>query len=465
MNPAVLSLPIGFSVRLHSDVAVGRYLVAGSRLVRASSSAQAMLRGRRLRVTSSGSATLAARLLDLDLADPETDEVLERTVDDMMVVVPVRDNVAGIDRLLAGLAPELACIVVDDASTDARGIARVVERHGARLIRLDHNVGPAAARDLGARCVETSLVVFVDSDVEVDARSLRRLSVHFADPGLAAVAPRIKSRRTGGWLGYYEFSSGSLDLGATSATTRAWSAVSYVPSACLMMRVDDVAEGFDPRMRSGEDVDLVWRLQDAGRRVRHAAEVEVLHDPRRSLGAWLARKAFYGTSAAQLAQRHGDRMAPAVLTPLAAATAAGLLLQRPWSIALAVGAGTAAWRGSRSAYPDLPAAQHRAVVTATWVAVARQTSGLVLRHWSPLSLLLCMCSHRARRVVGTMAVVDGLVAYRALRPRMDPVRFVALRRAEHLAYGMGVWWGAARAGSWRCLAPRWLPSSSGQRGS
>lgn len=447
-------LPEGFEVRLHDEVEVGARLVAGTRIVRMSDAARRMLVGRELTVSSAASAALAAKLLDLDLADPVLAKVAAPGLDDVTVVVPVRDNSAGVDRLLSALGPQVPCIVVDDASADPQALADAVEAHGATLIRLDRNVGPAAARDVGLRDVRTRLVAFVDSDVEASAATLVGLAAQFADPGLAAAGPRIRSSGGRLWFERYEDACGSLDLGPAPATARPWSRVAYLPSACLVARVDALGTGFDPRMRSGEDVDLVWRLQAAGHRIRYVAELEVRHDVRGTVGAWLGRKAFYGSSAAPLAARHGDRVAPAVLTPLGAAAIAGVLLQRRWSWGVAFGCAGWIARDARRRLPELTVRQRLGFARAAAGAMSRQTSALALRHWWPATLVLAAASPRARRAVAVMTVVDGVVAHRSSGTELDPVRFTIARRADDLAYGAGVWWGALRARSARCLMPR-----------
>ena len=68
---------------------------------------------------------------------------------------------------------------------------------------------------------------------------------------------------------------------------------------------------FDATLRGGEDVDLVWRLADAGWDVRYVPASTVEHDGPATLGEFLARRAFYGTSAAPLARRHPGALAPA----------------------------------------------------------------------------------------------------------------------------------------------------------
>ncbi len=81
-----------------------------------------------------------------------------------------------------------------------------------------------------------------------------------------------------------------------------------------------------------EDVDLVWRVLAAGWRVRYEPASVVRHDHRTTLGPWLRRKAYYGTGAALLADRHGSDVAPLVLNPWTAALAVSVLAQRRWSL-------------------------------------------------------------------------------------------------------------------------------------
>lgn len=455
------AIPDGFTVQLHADVEVGDWLVCGARVIRLSSVARKLLTDRQLVVSSTASATLAAKLLDLDLADPV--DLTGGPTLSLTVVVPVRDNAAGVDRLLAGLAGGAACIVVDDASRDPHELAGVVGRHGAELLRLDRNVGPAAARDAGLARVATDLVAFIDSDVQITLGSLERLGGYFADPALAAAAPRVRSRNGARAFQRYEAACGSLDLGGTSATIRPWSRVSYVPSACLVARVDALGEGFDPRLRSGEDVDLVWRLLAAGHRVRHVADVEALHDVRSTPAAWLGRKAFYGTSAAALAQRHGDLVAPAAVTSAGALVVAGALVQRPWSWAVAGGGLGWMLAQTRRRLPGLAPRQQLTIVGVTARELGRQTCGVALRHWWPLSLLLAVASARARRGLVLLAVADTLAAHRASGTALDPLRFGLARRADDLAYGAGLWWGAAQARSVRCLLPRLVRTRSARR--
>jgi hypothetical protein len=101
-----------------------------------------------------------------------------------------------------------------------------------------------------------------------------------------------------------------LDLGAQSALVVPNGTVSYVPSACLVVRRASFGAGFDESLRVGEDVDFVWRLHDEGWLVRYVADVVVSHRARASWASWWRQRVRYGQSSSELAKRHGDRLAP-----------------------------------------------------------------------------------------------------------------------------------------------------------
>ncbi|MDF1605342.1 mycofactocin biosynthesis glycosyltransferase MftF [Nocardioides sp. YIM 152315] len=458
-----MTLPTGFRVRVGADVRVhdgGRTLVGGSplRVLRLREPAPALARGQVLEAADRTTTAVAERLLAAGLAAP----VLDRTVEaDLTVVIPVRDRADRLDRVLAALdqdGVELPVVVVDDASRDPAAVAAAAARHGARLVTLTTNVGPAGARNAGLDRVRTAYVAFVDSDVVVDAQTLRGLAGHFADPQVAAVGPRVRGiarheqpRRFERW----DVDGLSLDLGAEPALVRPWSKVGWLPSACLLARVGDLEDAaFEHGRRVGEDVDLVWRLIRRGRHVRYDPTYVAEHDSRGTWRTWLGRKAFYGSGGAWLAQRHGDWMAPAVLSPVPALGAAALLGQRRWSVPCALGALALVRLRLGRTLPDTPDRPPLATALTAEVAVStlRQTCHLLLRHWWPGAAAAGLVSRRARRAVAAAMVWD-LLDHRDVPAARAPEAFVA-RRLDDLAYGAGLWWGALRARSLRVLLPR-----------
>lgn len=158
---ADLRVTLDDSVRRYAQGAV---LVGGSplRLLRLSDTGVATLaRWLDGETVGPGAAdrTLVRHLLDAGLVHPLAGRGLLGPAD-VTLVVPVKDNAAGVARLVAATVELGDHIVVDDGS--ACSVA------GAR-IRHDEPRGPAAARNTGARLARTELVAFLDSDTRPEA--------------------------------------------------------------------------------------------------------------------------------------------------------------------------------------------------------------------------------------------------------------------------------------------------------
>jgi len=332
----------------------------------------------------------------------------------------------------------------------------VCAAHGARLVRREASGGPAAARNTALAHVDTPTIAFLDSDCTPRPGWLEALIGHFADPLVGAVAPRVTGDRPPtrvGAVARFAAARSPLDLGPRPARVVPGGRVSYVPTAALVVRRQALGDGFDPALRYGEDVDLIWRLHAAGWRVRYDPAAVVDHAEPARLPALLARRFHYGTSAAPLAVRHPGRLAPFVVHPWSAAVAGLVLARRPGLAALVAAAqGVALARRLRPAgagprdavaWPARGAAQ--TVVaggrTATMLAPAVLAAGAACRRTRPAALVLLLASPAAE--------------WAARRPALDPVRWAALSVADDVAYGAGVWAGAVRARTGAPLRPAW----------
>lgn len=466
-----MNLPNGFRVKLADDTTVLHdrvALVGGSPLtsLRLAPRARTCLQQRQLTVTDPVSAHVADRLLATNLGQPDLTDFPLPSPNELTVVIPIRDRPEQLDRCLGALAG-LTCLVVDDASFDAVAVAEVAARHGATLLSLEHNVGPAGARNAGLARVRTPYVAFVDSDVQVDSDDLLRLARHFADPAVVLVGPRVVGRSAGSrprWYGRYETHDSSLTLGNRPGSVRPGAAVAWLPSACLVGRTAALGAGFDQRLRVGEDVDLVWRLTDAGHRVRYDPHVQARHDIRGSMREWLGRKAFYGTGSASLAARHGNYVAPAALSPATGLTAAAVLMRSRWASPLIAAALIRGQHSVQQLLPNEPGAASLATRVAArglgWAV--RQETALLLRHWWPAAGIAGVVSPQARRALRTALVIDLAVVLHEMTdlPLRDLPAHFAARRLDDLAYGAGVWWGAVSTRSATALLPRWRRSGN-----
>ncbi len=360
------------------------------------------------------SSTLTDRLLDAGAIHPRNppNATSVFTVDDVTVITPQLGGVAATDGR----------VVVDDGSTPPIAGA---------TIRLDANSGPGAARNAGRALATTPLVAFVDADVDLLADVgigcwLTSLLPHFDDPRVALVAPRVVGEP-----------GSPLDLGNEPARIRAGTRVGYVPAAAIVVRADalDAVGGFDPALRFGEDVDFVWRLDQAGWRCRYEPASTVWHEPRSNWPDRLRQQAGYGSAAAPLALRHPNALAP--------------MHTNGWAVG--------SWLSALAGHPAIAAVTVGASVT----SLVRKLTG-VSTAWS---IRTALNSHlRGIRQLGVVLrrvwwPPLAVFAFFSKRMRLVAVGAVALdvrATPTDVAYGWGVWSGMIRHRTWRPLIPKFV---------
>lgn len=451
------ALPAGFRVALDPGVRRidgGRALVGGSpvRLLRVTSAGAGVLD----RLTAGGpvppgpgGSRLVRRLLDTGMAHPRLDAVDPVFgPGDVAVVIPIRGGDDQLAPTLAALGPVGEVVVVDDGSPTP-----VAAPEGVRVLRHQRSRGPGAAREAGWRSTDLPVVAFVDAEVVPAAGWLPGLLAHLADPAVGAVAPRTVAAGGSGRLAAYDADRSPLDLGPAEATVRPGSLVPYVPTAALVVRRTalEAAGGFDPDLRFGEDVDLVWRLVAAGWTARYAPDVTVTHPVRPDGRAWLRQRFAYGSSAGPLAARHGAAVAPLRLSGWSAAAWGLAAVGHPGLGALVAAGSTAALAGKLRGL-DHPGAEAVRLAGRGHLLTGRAIAHAVRRAWLPAALAAGIASRRLRPAVATAVLGPAVVDLM----RRGPVA-AALHLADDAAYCAGVW-----VGSWRARAGRaLLPAGSG----
>ena len=402
---------------------------------------------------------LARRLLDAGVAHPDPPP-RPRSTEPCTIVVPVYGHAERLERCLAALTGDFPVIVVDDGSSGGHAIEAVADRHGARYVRHAENRGASAARNTGLRLATTPLVAFLDADCIPPAGFPDALLDHLADPAVALVAPRIVSLGArAGRIAAYERCHSALDMGPNPSLVRPYSWVWYVPSAAMVSRRAALGAGFDEDLELGEDVDLVWRLHDAGWHVRYEPRTCVAHEDRIDAIAWYRRRVAYNESVAPLLRRHPERLPALFASPLAA-LGWGAWLSGSWPAL----AGLIALRGarlSRAASGRLPRVRAWAARAAVGVTFreGRELWRALAGPWSPFALAAVAACHR-RGLTGRLAVLlaTGIVAdWLEDRPALDPLSYAALRLADESARGAGIWIACIRARDFRALLPRRQP--------
>jgi mycofactocin glycosyltransferase len=393
--------------------------------------------------------SIARLLIDRGFAHPMHDRSASPAI---TVVVPAYGRTAALGRCLESLRKK-EVIVVDDGSLDSAAVAATAAAGGARLIRHAENRGPAAARNTGLRETSGEFVAFMDSDCTADPGWLDALAAHFADPLVALVAPRVlPDIRGAGFLARHEMARSALDMGRLPELVKPGARLSFVPSAAIVVRRSAIGSGgFDESLRVGEDVDLVWRLTQAGWHVRFDPSVVVTHVARTEPREWITRRFQYGTSAADLAMRHPGRLAPVRVSGWNVAALAFLVAGRPRT-AVVVAASASALLLRRLALAPADALLAPVTVAGGLVADGAALGHALRREWWPIGAL---CLLFARRSLVARAGAVAMLApvaweYAAHRPSADPARYAVLRLIEDAAYGSGV---IASAFRLRTIAP------------
>jgi GT2 family glycosyltransferase len=213
----------------------------------------------------------------------------------LSVIVPVynnaRDLVDCLDALRACASPDGEIIVVDDGSTDTS--ASTAAATNARVLRLERNSGPAAARNEGARCARGEFLFFVDSDVVVARGALERVTRTLEErPDLAAVFGSYDTRpRAAGLVSQYRnlLHHWVHQTGNPDAFTF-WAGCGAVRRTAF-----EAVGGFDvDRSRFAiEDIELGHRLRRAGYRILLDKALQCTHLKRWTLRSMVRADVLY----------------------------------------------------------------------------------------------------------------------------------------------------------------------------
>jgi glycosyltransferase involved in cell wall biosynthesis len=195
------------------------------------------------------------------------------------IIIPVHNGDALFQQCLASVkalepAPAELVVVVDGDCGQAREHA---EAAGATVIAIPERAGPARARNLGAELTRSDILFFVDSDVALPPDALNDIMMLFGqEPDLTAL------------IGSYDDEPGAPDFlsqyrnllhhfvhqtGDEEASTF-WGACGAIRRSAFFG-----LGGFDEAYRypSIEDIELGYRLKQAGYRIRLHKSLQVKH--------------------------------------------------------------------------------------------------------------------------------------------------------------------------------------------
>jgi N-acetylglucosaminyl-diphospho-decaprenol L-rhamnosyltransferase len=196
-------------------------------------------------------------------------------------------------------------IVVDNASYDGSGEMIRSEFPEVTFLQSTQNLGFAGANNLGIGASHGTYLLFLNPDTEVEAHSIERLRSCLAatpDAGLAGARllnsdgsiqttcvtafPTIANQVLGAEYLQRNFPAAKLwGIQALYSNERKPVPVDAVSGACVMARrsvILDVGGFTADYFMYSEDLDLCWKVQQAGWKVYHVPEAIVVHHGGRS---------------------------------------------------------------------------------------------------------------------------------------------------------------------------------------
>jgi GT2 family glycosyltransferase len=224
------------------------------------------------------------------------------------VVVCAYNAERTIDQCLASLAlldyPDYEVIVVNDGSRD-RTLA-IAEKYDYCTIISQPNKGLSVARNIGAGAATGEIVAYTDSDCVADPDWLTYLVAKMEAGDLAA-------------CGGPNFPPPEDDLvpaavavapGGPTHVLISDEVAEHIAGCNMAFRRDVLQElgGFDPVYRAaGDDIDICWRLQDAGYTIGFSPAAVVWHYRRNTVAAYCAQQRGYGKAEALVYSKHPFR--------------------------------------------------------------------------------------------------------------------------------------------------------------
>ena len=186
--------------------------------------------------------------------------------------------------------PDFEVIVVDDGSTDST--PQIISEYRVRLISTE-NRGLSQARNAGIQAATGEMVAFIDDDAYPDIHWLKFLASCIIDGNYVGVGGPNLPPPNDGW----KADAVANAPGNPTAVLLTDRVAEHIPGCNMMFRRDalDKIGGFDPVFRvAGDDVDLCWRLREAGATIGFSPAAVVWHHRRNSIRKSWKQQVGYG---------------------------------------------------------------------------------------------------------------------------------------------------------------------------
>jgi GT2 family glycosyltransferase len=200
--------------------------------------------------------------------------------------------------------PDYEVILVDDGSTDSTP-QLAGQFPNIRSFRHHTNLGLSVARNTGIAAATGDIVAFTDADCRADEDWLYYLVAdlvtgEFAGVGGPNLLPPDDSPTAAAVM---------VSPGGPAHVMLTDREAEHIPGCNMAFRKSalEAIGGFDHIFRrAGDDVDICWRLQQAGFKIGFSPAAFVWHYRRSTLGAYLKQQRGYGEAEALLVRKHPE---------------------------------------------------------------------------------------------------------------------------------------------------------------
>jgi GT2 family glycosyltransferase len=208
----------------------------------------------------------------------------------------IRDTLDVLSRLKY---PNYEVIVVNDGSKD--NLEEIVKTYDVNLITT-RNHGLSSARNTGMREAKGEILAYIDDDAYPDDHWLDYLAYAYNTSNHAAIGgPNIIPPEDGPIaVCVANAPGGPVHVLETDEVAE------HIPGCNFTVRKEVLMEigGFDPLYRAaGDDVDVCWRIQNAGYTIGFHPSAMVWHHRRNSLKAYWKQQQGYGKAEALLEEK------------------------------------------------------------------------------------------------------------------------------------------------------------------
>lgn len=233
----------------------------------------------------------------------------------MSVVIPTfnrRDQLVDVLRALAhqDTSASFEVIVVSDGSTDGTDEYLRSDKTPVPIVtRFQQNRGPAAARNVGIASASGEYVVFLDDDVVAGPSLLRaHLDAHRRLGDAVVVIGPMRDpddRVLSSWVAWEQEMLAkqydAMERGDYGATARQF----YTGNASVRLQHLRATGGFDTSLKRAEDIELAFRLADAGLSFFYEPTAVGFHYAERPYRAWRTAAQTYGRNDIIFARDYG----------------------------------------------------------------------------------------------------------------------------------------------------------------